>query len=205
MRPHPTHTLQHVADQARIRVAIRDRNDLDTSAVDDVVLGGVEPVGEQGADIARVAALDAGYDETVAGVQINRFCASGLEAVNMASGQVMSVTRVARSKEAIPMENLGERVPQLLDAVQAEMLARYRAMHRDNTHEVDSYDNFKERIDAGGFFLAHWCGSGKCEARVKEDTKATIRCIPLDATEEKGKCLVDGEASSRRVIFARAY
>lgn len=70
--------------------AIRDRNDLDTSAVDDVVLGVVEPVGEQGADIARVAALDAGYDESVAGVQINRFCASGLEAVNMASGQVMS-------------------------------------------------------------------------------------------------------------------
>jgi len=70
--------------------AIRDRNDLDTAAVDDVVLGVVEPVGEQGADIARVAALDAGYDESVAGVQINRFCASGLEAVNMASGQVMS-------------------------------------------------------------------------------------------------------------------
>jgi len=70
--------------------ALRDRNGLDTSLVDDVVLGCVEPVGEQGSDIARVAVLEANYDETVSGVQINRFCASGLEAVNMAAGQVMS-------------------------------------------------------------------------------------------------------------------
>ena len=70
--------------------AVRDRNELDTSAVDDVVLGCVEPVGEQGADIARVAVLEAGYAETTAGVQINRFCASGLEACNMAAAQIMS-------------------------------------------------------------------------------------------------------------------
>ncbi|MCW5729406.1 MAG: acetyl-CoA C-acetyltransferase [Alphaproteobacteria bacterium] len=70
--------------------AIRERNQLDTSLVDDVVLGCVEPVGEQGADIARVAVLAADYAETTAGVQINRFCASGLEACNMAAAQVMS-------------------------------------------------------------------------------------------------------------------
>ncbi len=70
--------------------AIRDRNALDTAAVDDVVLGCVEPVGEQGADIARVAVIEAGFAETTAGVQINRFCASGLEACNMAAAQVMS-------------------------------------------------------------------------------------------------------------------
>ena len=70
--------------------AVRDRNELDTGLVDDVVLGCVEPVMDQGADIARVAALHAGFDETVAGVQINRFCASGLEACNMAAAQVMS-------------------------------------------------------------------------------------------------------------------
>jgi acetyl-CoA C-acetyltransferase len=70
--------------------AIRDRSDLDTGLVDDVILGCVEPIGEQGADIARVAALHAGFDEKVAGVQINRFCASGLEACNMAAAQVMS-------------------------------------------------------------------------------------------------------------------
>ncbi|MCK0069223.1 acetyl-CoA C-acetyltransferase [Kordiimonas laminariae] len=70
--------------------AIRDRNDLDTSVVDDVVLGCVAPVGEQGSNIARVAAINAGYAETVAGFQLNRFCASGLEAVNVAAAKVMS-------------------------------------------------------------------------------------------------------------------
>ncbi len=70
--------------------AIRDRNNLDTSMVDDVVLGCVDPVGEQGSDIARIAVLNADYDDSVAGVQINRFCASGLEATNMAAGQIMS-------------------------------------------------------------------------------------------------------------------
>jgi acetyl-CoA C-acetyltransferase len=70
-------------------VAIRDRSELDTSKVDDVILGCVTPVGEQGTDIARAAVLNANYDETVGGVQINRFCASGLEAVNMAAAKVM--------------------------------------------------------------------------------------------------------------------
>lgn len=70
--------------------ALRDRNDLDTSVVDDVILGCVSPVGEQGADIARIAAINADYAETTAGVQINRFCASGLEASNMAAAKVIS-------------------------------------------------------------------------------------------------------------------
>ncbi len=70
--------------------AIRDRNDLDTSKVDDVIMGCVSPVGEQGADIARVAAINANYDQKAAGVTINRFCASGLEAVNMGAAKVMS-------------------------------------------------------------------------------------------------------------------
>ena len=70
--------------------AIRDRNHLDTAIVDDVVLGCVDPVGEQGSDIARIAVLNADYSDSVAGVQINRFCASGLEATNMAAAQIMS-------------------------------------------------------------------------------------------------------------------
>ncbi len=69
---------------------IKNRNSLDTSDIDDVVLGCVSPVGEQGADIARTAVLNADYSQTVAGVQINRFCASGLEATNMAAAQIMS-------------------------------------------------------------------------------------------------------------------
>jgi len=75
---------------SQVLSSLRDRNELDTSLVDDVVLGCVTPIGEQGADIARVAALNANYAETVAGKQLNRFCASGLEAVNTAAAQVMS-------------------------------------------------------------------------------------------------------------------
>ena len=84
------HEVTPVRLAATALQAVRDRNGLDTALVDDVVLGCVEPVGEQGADIARVAALYAGWDQTVSGVQVNRFCASGLEACNMAAAQVMS-------------------------------------------------------------------------------------------------------------------
>ena len=77
---------------------IRDRNNLDTSKVDDVVFGCVDPVGEQGSDIARIAVLNADYADSVAGVQINRFCASGLEACNMAAGQIMASRAWTRSR-----------------------------------------------------------------------------------------------------------
>ena len=84
------HEITALSLATQVLEALRDRNDLDTSKVDDVVLGCVAPVGEQGADIARTAVLTADYAESVAGVQINRFCASGLEAVNMAAAKVMS-------------------------------------------------------------------------------------------------------------------
>lgn len=79
------HEVTAVELARQVLVALRDRSTLDTRLIEDVVLGCVMPVGEQGADIARIAALMAGYDESVPGVQINRFCSSGLEAVNMAA------------------------------------------------------------------------------------------------------------------------
>lgn len=84
------HEITPIELATQVLEAVRDRNELDTSHVDDVVMGCVSPVGEQGADIARVAAINANYAETTAGVQINRFCASGLEASNMAAAKVMS-------------------------------------------------------------------------------------------------------------------
>jgi len=93
--------------------ALRDRLQLDTAHIDDVILGVVSPVGEQGSNIARVAAIDAGYAQTVAGVQVNRFCASGLEAVNMAAGQIMSgqsdlvIGGGVESMSRIPMSSAG--------------------------------------------------------------------------------------------------
>ncbi|AQG81120.1 acetyl-CoA C-acetyltransferase [Spirosoma montaniterrae] len=84
------HDIQPITLLTSVLSKLRDRNQLDTSLVDDVIMGCVTPIGEQGADIARTAALEAGYAETVAGVQLNRFCSSGLEAINMAGAYVMS-------------------------------------------------------------------------------------------------------------------
>jgi acetyl-CoA C-acetyltransferase len=84
------HDIQPVDLLSTVLKGIRDRNNLDTSLIDDVIIGCVSPIGEQGADIARTAVLAAGYAQTVAGVQVNRFCSSGLEAINMAAAYVMS-------------------------------------------------------------------------------------------------------------------
>jgi acetyl-CoA C-acetyltransferase len=84
------HEIQPIDLLATVLKAIKNRNDLDTSYIDDVIMGCVSPIGEQGADIARTAVLAAGYDQSVAGVQVNRFCSSGLEAINMAAAYVMS-------------------------------------------------------------------------------------------------------------------
>lgn len=132
--------------------AVRDRNELDTSLVDDVVLGCVMPVGEQGADIARVAVIQSGYAETTAGVQINRFCASGLEACNMAAAQVMSgqsqmaIGGGVESMSRVPMGSDGGAwatdpavamptyfVPQ---GISADLIATKYGFSRD---DVDSY------------------------------------------------------------------
>jgi len=84
------HDVQPIQLLTSVLRELRDRNQLDTSLIDDVIMGCVTPIGEQGADIARTAVLEAGYAESVAGVQLNRFCSSGLEAINMASAYVMS-------------------------------------------------------------------------------------------------------------------
>ncbi|GAB4014874.1 acetyl-CoA C-acetyltransferase [Spirosoma koreense] len=84
------HDVQPVELLASVLSELRDRNQLDTALIDDVIMGCVTPIGEQGADIARTAVLQAGYDESVAGVQLNRFCSSGLEAINMAAAYIMS-------------------------------------------------------------------------------------------------------------------
>tara|TARA_Y100000992_G_scaffold59093_1_gene36028 strand:+ start:1562 stop:2770 length:1209 start_codon:yes stop_codon:yes gene_type:complete len=146
------HEVTSVELATQVLNNIKDRNDLDTSDIDDVVLGCVTPVGEQGADIARTAVLKADYDQSVAGVQINRFCASGLEATNMAAGQIMSgqsqmtIGGGVESLSRVPMGSDGGAmvadpsvaiqnyfVPQ---GVSADMIASKYGYSRD---DVDSY------------------------------------------------------------------
>ena len=111
-------------------------------------------------------------------------------------------------KETVTCENIETYVKNLLDDIQANIYKKaldYRLAH---TTKVDTYDEFKKKIEEGGFILAHWDGTTETEERIKEDTKATIRCIPFEADEESltpGKCMVTGKPSARRVLFARAY
>ncbi len=125
---------------------------------------------------------------------------------DVAAGQVTAVSRLDRSKQDIPLDQVADRVPEILDELQATLLENYRKMQSDHTHQVDDYGRFNAILDGdGGFLLSHWCGGAECEAKVKAETKATIRCIPLDAPEESGTCVSCKGPSSRRVIFARAY
>jgi len=149
--------------------AVRDRNELDTSLVDDVVLGCVMPVGEQGSDIARVAVIQANYAETTAGVQINRFCASGLEACNMAAAQVMSgqsqmaIGGGVESMSRVPMGSDGGAwatdpavalptyfVPQ---GISADLIATKYGFSRDDvdSYAVESQKRAKRSWDEGRF------------------------------------------------------
>jgi len=89
--------------------------------------------------------------------------------------------------------------------MQANLLIKNKAMREENTVSVDNYDDFKKALDANKFVLAHWDGTTQSELKIKEETKATIRCIPLNNPQEDGKCILTGNASKERVLFARAY
>ena len=105
----------------------------------------------------------------------------------------------------VPLEEAAQRIVELLKTMQGELLARARKFRDANMHQVDSYDDFKKKIEEpGGFFLAHWDGSRETEDRIAAETKATIRCIPFDS-KEPGKCMVTGKPSTGRVVLAKAY
>ena len=89
--------------------------------------------------------------------------------------------------------------------IQENLYNKALAFRKENMHTVDSYDAFKKAIEKGGFVLAHWDGTSETEEKIKEETKATIRCIPLESKKENGKCILTGKPSSHRVMFAVAY
>jgi prolyl-tRNA synthetase len=122
-------------------------------------------------------------------------------------GSIVAVKRHSREKLPVPFDDLERRVPELLEEVQAEVLDAARRRRDAATFTVDSYDEFREKLDhPGGFVLAHWGGEAETERRIKDETGATIRCIPLDGPEEPPHpCIRGGGSSTRRVYFARAY
>lgn len=125
---------------------------------------------------------------------------------DVARKQSLMVDRLFSNKITAPLDRaVAKVVRSALDDLQRELFVRASAFLEKHTHEFDDYMAFKKRIEDGGFFRMHWCGSAACEARVKGETKATIRCIPFDAKDERGACVVCGKPSDRRVVFARAY
>ncbi|APF19503.1 Prolyl-tRNA synthetase [Caldithrix abyssi DSM 13497] len=125
---------------------------------------------------------------------------------DVAKNGLVMVRRDLLKKEFIARDGVLQTVRATLDLMQKEMLERARKFQEDNTHQVDDYNQFKKTIEEeGGFINSHWCGSAECEAKIKEDTKATIRNIPFDRKAEKGKCIICGKESEGRVIFAKAY
>jgi prolyl-tRNA synthetase len=106
----------------------------------------------------------------------------------------------------VPVPGLAEAVRQALTEIQAAMLRRATEFRDANTHRVRNYDEFKEVLETkGGFIRVHWAGTGEDEDRIKEETKATIRCFPLDAPEGEGICFYTGKRTNQVAIFARAY
>jgi prolyl-tRNA synthetase len=125
---------------------------------------------------------------------------------DVAADQCVLVRRDTREKRAVPLTTLAPVVADLLPAIQADLFVAAKRMLDERTAEVETYGDLAERAATNaGWSLAHWCGDAACEAQVKAETTATIRCIPLDSPAESGVCIVCGNTSERRVVFARAY
>jgi prolyl-tRNA synthetase len=92
-----------------------------------------------------------------------------------------------------------------LDEIQEELYNKALSFRTAQTHRVDTKDEFLQKLNQGGLVMAHWDGTSATETAIKEATKATIRCIPLDTPDEAGTCVWTGQPSARRVVFAKAY
>lgn len=121
------------------------------------------------------------------------------------SGTVEVMRRDTLEKEILPLDGIVDNVENMLHDIQHSLYEKARKFRDANIYEVETYDEFKEQIEKGGFILAHWDGTPETEERIKAETKATIRCIPFGYDSEPGKCIVSGKPSERKVIFARAY
>ena len=108
-------------------------------------------------------------------------------------------------KDTVALEGIADYVEKLLDQIQDNIFEKARKYRDERVYECDNYEEFKEKIKDGGFFLCHWDGTPETEEKIKNETKATIRCIPLDGDKTPGKCMVTGKPSAQRVIIARNY
>lgn len=125
---------------------------------------------------------------------------------DLENGTVEIARRDTKEKQVINKENIVSHTVTLLDDMQKNILEKAASFKKENTHSVDTYDEFKEILEKNpGFIYAHWDGTTETEEKIKAETKATIRCIPLNSSPEEGKCIYSGKPSKQRVLFAKAY
>lgn len=126
---------------------------------------------------------------------------------DMQNGTVEIARRDTLTKESMNIDACVEHIVALMDEIQKNIYAKALDYRARKTVKVDTWEEFKQKIEEGGFLLCHWDGTAETEEKIKEETKATIRCIPMDSfvCEEEGRCVYSGKPSKRRVIFARAY
>lgn len=129
----------------------------------------------------------------------------GIGMRDLENGTVEVARRDTLTKESQPLDGIVDHVSDLLQQIQENIFTKALRFREDHTFKVDSWEDFKSRIEEGGFVLAHWDGTSETEDKIKDETKATIRCIPENAPEEDGTCILSGKPSTRRVLFAKAY
>jgi len=114
--------------------------------------------------------------------------------------------RDTREKTSVSLDGIAVYIRQLLEDIQQQMFNKAKAFQQENIRQANSWEEFEQLLDGkAGFVSAHWDGSAETEEAIKEKTKATIRCIPLDNPLEDGTCILTGKPSRQRVLFARAY
>ena len=128
-----------------------------------------------------------------------------LGARDLENGTIEVMRRDTLEKETRPLEGITQYVEELLDQIQKNIYEKARKYRDEHVYECDNYDEFKERIKDGGFFLCHWDGTAETEAQIKEETQATIRCVPFAYEQTPGTDMVSGRPSKHRVIIARSY
>ena len=130
----------------------------------------------------------------------------GIGMRDLEQGLLEIARRDTKEKQNIPVATVAEYVPNLLNEIQNQLFQKAKNMQQQNTHHVNEWKEFVSIMEEKpGFVYAHWDGTSETEDKIKELTKATIRCIPLDAVEESGKCIYTGKPSNKRVLFAKAY
>lgn len=121
------------------------------------------------------------------------------------NGTIEIARRDTKEKQTVNIETVTDLIPDLLSEMQENIYNKSVSFTKEQSHKTDSFEEFKKLIEKGGFVYAHWDGTDETEERIKGETKATIRCIPLNAELEEGKCIYTGKPSKQRVIFAKAY